>query len=152
MGWTVTLNTSGYPRTYDLADGTTAAVYKVHCISDAGASGTQTMSTLINTAFSADPGAKALWNQMLSASVFYCLKTSVTGNVTDSTVVVSDENSAQILSKTTGTSGAKVYWGGADTSFEVPVSDLIFTATSLGAANVGDLYFWMLKLMPGGST
>lgn len=146
--WTVTLNTSGYPRTYDMSDGTTAAVFKVDLLSDADASGTFTLSTLINTAFASSKPTAALWNRVLSASVLYCVKTTLVGAVTDSTLVVLDEVSAEIMSQTTGTSGSKLHYGGVDSGFQVPVSDISFNMTTLGNTEVGALYFWFIKKMP----
>jgi hypothetical protein len=146
--WTIALETTGYPKTYDMSDGTTAAIFKINLLSDADASGAFTLSTLINTAFASDKPAAALWNRVLSASVLYCMKTTLVGSVTDSTIVVSDEVDAQIMSQTTGTSGSKLHYGGVDSGFQVPVTDLSFTMTTLGNTEVGAIYLWLIKKMP----
>lgn len=146
MAWTVTLNTTTAPPVvYDWTNGQKAMVFSVDCTSDASASGTQTLSTLIDTAYGPSSSMANTLKSHVAGSLFYALKWSHTGTITAPTIVVLDALSAQLLSYTTATSGAGVRAGNADISFYAPVTDLKFTSTTLGASAVSRYYFWFIK-------
>jgi hypothetical protein len=144
--WTVTLNTTTSPPVvYDWTNGQKLIVFRVDVTSDAGASGAQTLSTLIDTAYGPSSSIASSFKNYIAGSLFYALKWSHTGTVTAPTIVVLDGLGSQLLSYATATTGAGVKAGNADLSFNAPVTDLKFTSTTLGAAAVSRYEFWFIK-------
>lgn len=145
--WTVTFNTTTHPKQFTWGANKTSIMYvfRLNITSDANASGTQTLSTLIDTAYGTDTGKATKVKDMIQGGLLYGMKYIHTGNVTASTVVLSDENSGQIFSETLATSGANFIRGNIDADTYVPITNLIFTSTTLGDGSVSIYEFWILK-------
>jgi hypothetical protein len=141
----VTLNTTGYPRSFDWKNNQQMIVYKVNVVSDAGASGDQTLSTLINTAFGAASSGARLWKDKFAGGLFYSMKYIYAVEVTAPTYAVADEVGTSLIAAATATTGGGSLPGNAVTTQMQPVTDIVFSSTTLGDTKAGILYFWFLK-------
>ena len=144
--WTVTFETTGYPISYDHSDGSQMHVLKIKCISDANASGNQTLSTLIATAYGGanKPAAVAMKNK-IAGGYFYCMKYSLAQESTAPTFAVADEVGTSLNASAGGTTGGGSFRGNLVTDQYVPVTDLVFSSTTLGDTKIMYIYFWISK-------
>lgn len=150
--WTVSLATtadtdlfqSASPFSADFGTQNKWYVFKVNVVSDASTSSTYTLNTLID-ATTLPKSVKQQWKDRLRGSMLYCVKTLVVGTVTSSTLTVTDEVGASLASGATGTSGGAVLSGSGVLGTKVPVTDIKFSATTLGNTEVAAFYFWVLK-------
>lgn len=142
--WTVTFSTAN-SRIYPWTGGTKMIRLVLSVTSDANASGTQTLSTIIDAASTLTAAQKTEWKNAIMGGLLWSFKYSHTGSVTAATVVAFDGLGAQIFSEALATSGAGAIDASVDIGFSVPVTDLKFTSTTLGNGGVSQYEFWIIK-------
>jgi hypothetical protein len=145
MAWTVT---ASWTRDFEWTNGQNMHVFRFACTADANASGDQTLSTLLATAYGSDEGARIM-RELVAGGMPYQIKYLPSGGATDPTsnptVTIDDENGVNIFSQEFTASTESAALVNAVLGGYLAVTDIILASTTLGNTKVASFDVWVLK-------
>jgi len=143
MAWTkaVTLN-----KTFDLGNGETRYVFAYTVTSDAGNSGDITLSTELTTTYSASESKRIM--NLIAGGVVEAVKfePGAATPTSQGTITLDDETGALFFSEEVAVAGtAEIFAGDVDSSFFVPITELVLACTTLANTKTAIIYVWIKK-------